>query len=476
MSLNIPQLSIITTPIEELEEDGIFDKVHLHPFTPSPQAVDEFDSNAVTSANRSAVVSKLLSDHLVSPRDDVMVNDDEIIVTSKRVNLPELDESAPNINYGDGDGGNDYDTNNYTRASSSYCNNNPPPSQIITTPRHTPPMTIQHKMLYQSVQAFASPIYAEDYLPQLHVGPEREVYFHTDSLGIKISRHTDGYVRVLSVTPYRAMMGSSEKIREGQIYEGDVVREVSDVNLRMPIDSAVWKLTVGLIKMAPRPLKFVVARELSVDVDDVDFAPMEYPGNLGDAMGQLQQTPCNNNTNDNSATPMVDSKFGPTREIVFLEPCLGVKLHHTTHGYVQILSVTPYKSFPNSPLARTGDIQAGDVVLEVGGVWNLREPIDSAKWGVLIKFIRETRRPLCMIVAEGDRLNSVMTIEEEEESQEEQPNDGEVKPADSSDGNEKSEDSSPDSKLHRESPEICNELSIQLSIDALQEELIRTHI
>ena len=57
------------------------------------------------------------------------------------------------------------------------------------------------------------------------------------------------------------MMGSSEKIREGQIYEGDVVREVSDVNLRMPIDSAVWKLTVGLIKMAPRPLKFVVARE-----------------------------------------------------------------------------------------------------------------------------------------------------------------------------------------------------------------------
>ena len=31
------------------------------------------------------------------------------------------------------------------------------------------------------------------------VGPERRVTFHTDSLGIKLSRHSDGLVMVLSI-------------------------------------------------------------------------------------------------------------------------------------------------------------------------------------------------------------------------------------------------------------------------------------
>lgn len=389
MSLKALQISIPSTP-DETDSKGQV----VHPSTPSPNAVDEFDNIAVTSANRSAVVSRLISNHLVT------VNDDEIIMSSAPVSLPELEtpvQSPYNI-YDEFDSDNDDDDNTNIDASITRT---PPNFRRITTPRHVPPAHIQHKMLCQSVSSIASPIRAEDFMPQLYVGPEREVLFHTESLGIKISRHTDGYVRVLSVTPYRSA-GKDEKVRDGEIYEGDVVREVSGVNLRMPIDSSVWKLTVGLIKMAPRPLKFIVAEEYYLDEDEDDE---EATSNNS----QQQQSSSSNA----SRAIKDDRKFGPTREIHFLESCLGVKLHHNPHGYVQILSVTPYKSFPSSPLARTGEIKTGDVVLEVGGVWCLREPIDDTSWGVLIKFIRETKRPLSMLVADGNRLESIITSSEE---------------------------------------------------------------
>ncbi len=251
---------------------------------------------------------------------------------------------------------------------------------------------IQHKLLYQCVSSFASPLLRSTQDQQhlsnlllLHVGQEREVFFHTDSLGIKLSRHTDGYVRVLSVTPYRSNNDDQQPLRTGEIYAGDVVREVCGVDLRHPIDSAVWKMTVGLMKMAPRPLQLVVARELPKTMEEEE----------------------NNSSSTSWNTNTIDPRFGPTRDIHFLESCLGVKLHHSNEGYVQILSVTPYKSFPNSPLARIGEVYAGDVVLQVGGVWDLREPIDDTTWSVLIKFIRETRRPLSMVVADGDCLEAI---------------------------------------------------------------------
>eukprot|EP00571_Detonula_confervacea_P001471 CAMPEP_0172326310 /NCGR_PEP_ID=MMETSP1058-20130122/56173_1 /TAXON_ID=83371 /ORGANISM="Detonula confervacea, Strain CCMP 353" /LENGTH=444 /DNA_ID=CAMNT_0013043063 /DNA_START=112 /DNA_END=1446 /DNA_ORIENTATION=- len=440
----------MTTPVEEVDTEDM--NKGPFPLTPSPQAVDElFESTAVTSANRSAVVSRMLSDYLVT------VNDDEVIVSSTTVTLPELEEATAHYNYDD----HADDDMNATKES-------PVNSPLITTPRHIPPILIQHKMLYQSISSFASPIRAEDFMPQLHVGPEREVVFHTESLGIKISRHTDGYVRVLSVTPYRAM--GSEKVRDGDIYNGDVVREVSDVNLRMPIDSAVWKLTIGLIKMAPRPLRFVVARELQVSEEE-EVGAAEHDGNTVQAnnnptsessmSNSMQQSSCN--TKDNQKD---DSRFGTTREIHFLESCLGVKLHHTSEGFVQILSVAPYKSFPNSPLARTGDINAGDVVLEVGGVWDLRKSIDATSWGALIKFIRETRRPLCMVVADADSLQTVS--EEEEEDQREVPS--HVNSADRQDQKERNGSEELDittSNSSQQSPDICKALDEQL----LQKEL-----
>lgn len=454
----LPHLPIISTPVQDEDETD----TRKLPSTPSPQAVDELHSPTITSANRSDVVSKMLSPHLVT------VNDDEVIVSSTTVSLPELYEAREDHDEYESDA-------NSTRPS-------PANSPLITTSRRIPPMDIQQKMLYQSISSIASPIRAEDYMPQLEVGPEREVYFHHESLGIKISRHTDGYVRVLSVAPYRAIVGSA-LVREGQINEGDVVREVSNVNLRMPIDSAVWKLTVGLIKMAPRPLKFVVAKEFELREDECSFedvgSTMTMSGSSNPTRAMIPwEDSSTQQPLHNAQSAQQDSRFGPTREINFFETALGVKLHHNSDGYVQIISVTPYQPFPNSPMARTGDMKAGDIVLEVGGVWDLREPLDDTSWGALIKFIRETRRPLCMIVADGDGLR-ISAPEEENEDEQRQEKEGES--STEADGDKEQDDVannanqtpeiSSSSVPSQEAPEICKALRDELSIDALQKGL-----
>mmetsp|Transcript_18505 Transcript_18505/g.38701 ORF Transcript_18505/g.38701 Transcript_18505/m.38701 type:complete len:511 (-) Transcript_18505:148-1680(-) len=452
-----PPLSILSTPVQE--EDGTDYTTknnalhHLPPSTPSPQAVDEFETTAITSANRSALVSRMLSDHLVT------VNDDEVIESSYTVSLPELDggeitTTTPSCNGGDDDSVNDIaNYANHAPLTPNTLSYNSPlqlGSTRSTRPRHhigsilPPSRHIQHKMLYQSVSSLASPpiLHADDTdtdanaeEDQLYIGPERTIQFHTESLGIKLSRHTDGYVRVLSVTPYRPMSGSEEKVREGEIYEGDVVREVSDVNLRGPIDSAVWKLTVGLIRMAPRPLKFVVAEELLQLVDDGEEEEVDVVGNHsrdnGNNLMKADQTMQQQQYQQQQPQMSDIQRFGPTRTIHFFDQSLGVKLHHNSDGYVQILSiVTPYEStLPsnnnnNSPsrpiISRTGIMKEGDVVLEVGGVWDLRNPIEDDLWGVLVRFIRETRRPLCMVVADGDCLGYALLEEEEEEHQRQQ--------------------------------------------------------
>lgn len=444
------------TPNENADEQSNSNsKGKTNPSTPSPQCVDEFyhsSSEAITSANRSDIVSRMLSDHLVT------VNDDEVIVSSTTVTLPELEEATSTttilmenndeseavannaasntIGVHNRRRSSNHDMPSFARSSSSSTATTSP---LVSTPKnnnHNPrsPTTptsacsslstakntnnnndmvpIQHKLLYQCVSSFASPLlrttqdqhHLSNLLLLLHVGQEREVLFHTDSLGIKLSRHTDGYVRVLSVTPYRSNNDDQQPLRTGEIYAGDVVREVCGVDLRHPIDSAVWKMTVGLMKMAPRPLQFVVARELPKTMEEEE----------------------NNSSSTSWNTNTIDPRFGPTRDIHFLESCLGVKLHHSNEGYVQILSVTPYKSFPNSPLARIGEVYAGDVVLQVGGVWDLREPIDDTTWSVLIKFIRETRRPLSMVVADGDCLEAIPQQQEQEEEMHVKEEDGEV--------------------------------------------------
>jgi hypothetical protein len=52
-------------------------------------------------------------------------------------------------------------------------------------------------------------------------------------------------------------------VRTGYIEVGDVVREAAGVDLRRPITNIMWGDTVALVKMAPRPITMIVAKELS---------------------------------------------------------------------------------------------------------------------------------------------------------------------------------------------------------------------
>ena len=94
----------------------------------------------------------------------------------------------------------------------------------------------------------------------LQVGVERPIIFLSEALGIKLNRGSDGVVRVMSVTPDTP---GSPIIRTGYIQVGDVIREAAGVDIRRPITNIMWGDTVALIKMAPRPITVIVARELS---------------------------------------------------------------------------------------------------------------------------------------------------------------------------------------------------------------------
>lgn len=81
----------------------------------------------------------------------------------------------------------------------------------------------------------------------LRCGPERDVVFLSESLGIKLNRGSDGIVRVLNVTPHTA---GSPVARDGAIYAGDVVREAAGVDIRRPITNVMWGDTVSCFLFA----------------------------------------------------------------------------------------------------------------------------------------------------------------------------------------------------------------------------------
>ena len=89
--------------------------------------------------------------------------------------------------------------------------------------------------------------------------------FLSEALGIKLNRGPDGVVRVIEVSPDFA---GSPIAREGNIEVGDVIREAAGVDIRRPITNIMWGDTVALIKMAPRPIVLVVARESTESIMD----------------------------------------------------------------------------------------------------------------------------------------------------------------------------------------------------------------
>ena len=312
--------------------------------TPSPTSVEGFPS-AVNSANRPTIVSRLISHQI----DDVFNSDEEetvdhVLPSSNMVAIPDLDDlnltTAEDI---------DADDESSTLAHTSFSDCTPPGTPEISTPKQTPEQVVQRKLLLQSVSSMVCGTETSSVL-DLNLGPEREVHFHGSALGIKISRCSDGMVRILSVTT------TNDANRIGDIYQGDLVREVSGVCLRNPMGSAEWNMTIGLIRMAPRPLKMVLAQECEGD--------------------------------DNGRQNIDD---GRTRTVIFNERALGVKLHHNGEGRVEILSVAAL------PIDRLGDVREGDLVLEAGGC-DLRSSLSKSDWLALVKYIREAPRPLQMTV------------------------------------------------------------------------------
>jgi len=131
----------------------------------------------------------------------------------------------------------------------------------------------------------------------LRVGPEREVVFFSESMGIKLNRGPDGIVRIISVAPSAP---SSPIAREGVVYVGDVVREAAGVDTRRPITNVMWGDTVALVKLAPRPIKLIVAMEESplppavreeLSKDPANHGPLgisNYPQDVGNGSGQYE--------------------------------------------------------------------------------------------------------------------------------------------------------------------------------------------
>ena len=316
--------------------------------TPSPTSVEGFPSAANSaSANRPAIVSRLIAHHM----NDIVDSDEEetvdlVLPSSNMVAIPDLDDL--NLTTADIDA----DDESSSPAQTSSSDFMPPGTPEILTPKQTPEQVLQRKLLLQSVSSMVCGTETSLLGLNLNLGPERAVYFRENSLGIKISRHGDGFVRILSVTI------KNDTNRIGDIFEGDLVREVSEVCLRKPIDSAEWNMTVGLIKMAPRPLKMILAREY----DERDGNAMQYKDD--------------------------DDR---TRTVIFNERALGVKLHHNREGRVEILSVAAL------PIDRSGDVREGDLVLEAGGC-DLRSSISKSSWLALVKYLREAPRPLHVVV------------------------------------------------------------------------------
>ena len=249
-----------------------------------------------------------------------------------------------------------------------------------------------------------------------------------------------GYVRITSIKSDGGMV-------TGDVRPNDVIVEAAGVNMRRPISEGMWKLTKGLMEVAPLPLEIVVAQEMTKEEEDeaegkltnqdtgmeeekqTGFYQLVTPKKydvvndpvLSAKLYQLDDS-CDFTSppakNDAAASPTPETpeeqlvlrnpfldpnRFGPERTIVFRTESLGVKLNRSaTEGIVHILHVTSYEpprdSTSLSP--RDGDIKEGDVIMEVGGVDLRNQFIGRLEWADMVHFIRYVERPLEMVVAE----------------------------------------------------------------------------
>jgi hypothetical protein len=96
----------------------------------------------------------------------------------------------------------------------------------------------------------------------------REVVFHSSSLGLRLQRCRDGFVRVRSVAESTSdsSLTSSSILRDGRIGIGDLVLNAVGIKLCRPVTIDQWRDVVGQIRIAPLPKTLVVTNFPSKDV------------------------------------------------------------------------------------------------------------------------------------------------------------------------------------------------------------------
>ena len=155
---------------------------------------------------------------------------------------------------------------------------------------------------------------------------------------------------------------------EGKIHLGDVLCEAAGVNMRRPISDHMWKLTTGLMKVAPRPIEIVVAvikqpvTNTSSDSEDNSQDGSYYqlevgenatttnatihhlpgsPGAISPGAPGAQTSPGNISTLSSPPSspvapqeaamrnPFQDAdRFGPERRMIFNTESLGMRMTH----------------------------------------------------------------------------------------------------------------------------------------------------
>lgn len=295
-------------------------------------------------------------------------------------------------------------------------------------------------------------------------GTERLVLLHSPDpidLGLRLEYSPiDGRVRIVYTeeddnnTDQHIIINNG--VVEGTVHNGDVVVEAAGVNMRKPISDHMWKLTEGLMKVAPRPIEIIVATMMEKSGEDDNGAvttanavasemdpdgmasvygasvcgtyyQLEMGENAQTTDAMIHHLPGEYSTDEEEDgdeqlypevvhNPFEDvDRFGTERRIIFHTQSLGVKLHRSaSEGIVHILTVTPYKPFDandahvdnNTPMREgpdNGYLEAGDTIFEVGGVDLRGKVIGKLEWADMVHFIKHVHRPLDMVVAK-DKL------------------------------------------------------------------------
>jgi len=276
----------------------------------------------------------------------------------------------------------------------------------------------------------------------ISLGTERLVQFYSsdpEDLGIEIEHSHDGYVRIASA--------AEDGMFQGTVHAGDIVCEIAGVNMRRPITEHMWKLTTGLMKVAPRPIEVIVAAEhVSQEGDEetlgavgsvpkkkaennIDADVTQSPSLVKQAMTMWQSLNLNgaskeehhdspgtgtsdtssmSDGNEGSIVQLPDpyndpERFGVERNIIFHTESLGIKLHRCPdEGIVQIWHVDQIVSEKVRYGDDGGRLEVGDVIVEVGGVDLRHKFIGPLEWADMVYFVQNVGRPLDIVVVKDN--------------------------------------------------------------------------